>query len=298
MSALSVRGLRRVCGAAMSMAAAIALAGWAAPDSALAQPPKPMLQFPPAGSGNEYVVTRENAANLRIERLVLPDNFTLRVAPDVRAIVWDVGTLEFGANATIDLSAPQDVPAKAADGGTPSGRAVACTAGGPGHDGAPGQAGSIGVSLTFRGVTRIVNSGSLWIRTDGGPGGAGGDGGAGQQGGAPRKELISSHCGAAAGGQGGSGGNGGLGGATADVVIVTAKGQPLDLPRDCQATCGRSQRPGAASGDTGVIATWGGPGCGGAGGRAGPGGLGGESGAPNGSSGAAGGAGAQGACIK
>lgn len=222
-----------------------------------------LAQFPVLAPGQtEYVVTQDQANGLIIDTLYLPKGVTLRPGPGVRSINWSVRVLKIDEGATIDLSAPQAKPPKAANGAAPPRQAGYCTPGVAGAAGAGGTAGAQGVSLTLRDIETLENMGSLWIRTDGGPGGDGGDGGRGQQGGGPRRNRLSDRCGAAAGGSGGAGGAAGPGGEVANVAFVFRdNNRPTGIPNGVADSCGRSQRPAVAHGKAGVIAIWGTKGC-------------------------------------
>ncbi len=227
--------------------------------------------FPDFQGQNEYIVTGENATGLVIDTLYIPKGKTIRAGPGVTQISWTVKTIRVEEDTTIDLSAEQAVPRKAADGGAAPHQVGYCKHGldgHPGHDGTPGKP---GVALTINGIHRLDIQGSLWIRTDGGPGGAGGNGGPGGLGGGHYSHWPNSSCGAGQGGAGGRAGKAGPGGATSQVVFLKAKdGTPYGLPNGVAPACGRSTRPSAATGKTGVIAIYGGKGCDGAAGHPGP----------------------------
>lgn len=226
--------------------------------------------FPDFQGQNEYVVTADNATGLVIDTLYIPKGKTIKVAPGVTQISWTVRTIRVDEDTTFDLSADQAVPGKAADGGGPPPQPGYCQHGRGGYAGHDGTPGKPGVALKINGIRRLDIQGSLWIRTDGGPGGDGGNGGRGGTGGGPHKELFSNHCNAGPGGAGGRAGAAGPGGATSRVVFLKAKdGTPYGIPNGVAPTCGRSTRPSAATGKTGVIAIYGGKGCDGAAGQAG-----------------------------
>ncbi|EJL78304.1 hypothetical protein PMI15_04368 [Polaromonas sp. CF318] len=232
----------------------------------------PVGQFPPLAAGQlVYVIPMDQASGLIIDTLYLPKNVTLKAGEGVTAIDWSVKTIRIEENATIDLSAPQAKPGRAADGAPPPRQASYCAVGAAGAAGAGGTPGKQGVSLNIHDIDSIDNEGSLWIRTDGGPGGDGGNGGKGQQGGGPRKNVLNKRCGAANGGAGGAAGAAGPGGATAKVVVMF-KANPGTSPvtNGTAGSCGASQRPSALQGKSGVIAIWGSPGCPGNAGSAGP----------------------------
>jgi hypothetical protein len=224
--------------------------------------------FPPIQPGQtSYTVTADEASGLVINTLALPENFTLKVDPSVKSINWIVSKIVIGSNATIDLSAPQDKPPRARDGGGMR-QAQHCVAGLGGIPGGNGMPGAPGVSLTINNVESIDNHGSLWIHTDGGPGGDGGNGGPGQLGGGHKSFgeglFHGGSCGSAPGGPGGPGGAGGPGGPTARVLITFKASGTAPITNHADApTCGPTQRPAIAQGNTGVIVISGAPGCGG-----------------------------------
>jgi hypothetical protein len=224
--------------------------------------------FPKITPGQvSYTITPSEATGLVIDTLYLPDGFTLKVDPSVKSIDWIVNTIKIGVNATIDLSAPQSKPPTAPSGGSQN-QAEYCVVG---HDGVPGgngAAGASGVSLTIHNVSSIQNEGSLWIRTDGGPGGDGGNGGPGQLGGGHKSFGVGlfhgGGCGSAGGGQGGRAGVAGVGGPTARVTIVlNGPGVTPITNGGVAPQCGPSQRPASVQGATGILVIWGAPGCGG-----------------------------------
>jgi hypothetical protein len=74
---------------------------------------------PDAAAGGEYLVQRAEAiVNDPRRKIVLPENFTLRLAPDVTGIDWTVKSLRFGRGCTLDLAALQ--PANAGQDAGPS----------------------------------------------------------------------------------------------------------------------------------------------------------------------------------
>ena len=264
-------------------------------------------RFPvfPAGV-TEYVVGPSDAT-LWIERLIIPDGHSIKVDPSVTSIDWTVRTIAFGRDATIDLRRSTSTPPKASNGPPPPGQVQDYgKAGLPGSAGAAGSAGVPGADLLIRELASFQSQGSLWIRTDGGSGGAGGDGGQGQTGGGPHNPgapIIGKKAGR--GGAGGPGGPGGAGGSTSRVEITFRPSVPRErFQSGCSDTCGPSQRPPAAVGESGVMAIWGAPGCGGAGGAGGPGGPSGDSNrdskgyADPGPGGPGGRAGADGVCAR
>jgi hypothetical protein len=267
-------------------------------------PPKPkgestasFVEYPVLNPGQTEYVIQPGDAKITMEKLHIPSGVTLKAAPGVTTIEWYVETIVFGPTATIDLSTASGKPGKASNGPLPPGQAGYCTKGAGGGNGQAGAGGPAGASLTLRDVRNIENQGSLWIKTDGGPGGDGGDGGRGQQGGGPDHRFLHG-CDAEIGGPGGNGGGGGAGGPTSPIKIVFRTHHPNPhFISGCSQTCDPSTRPPGASGNSGVVAIWGSPGCGGTGGAAGIGGAGGEFTAGYGPGGGAGGSGPIGACT-
>jgi hypothetical protein len=268
---------------------ALLLALSCAPTFARAQPGTVSLppgtrtatNYPVLAPGQTTYVIQPNEANLIIDTLYIPRGVTLVAGPGVNSIVWNVNTLKFDTDATIDLSAPQAIPPRAPDGNAPSPQADYCIAGDPGSRGSPGFTGASGTNLVLQNISAVDNGagqGSLWIKTDGGPGGNGGNGGQGQQGGGEHRwgGLFGSRfCHAAMGGGGGPGGWPGLGGAISAVNLLFTKDHPPSVTSGVAAVCGPSQRPPAVQGPSGQIVVWGGPGCVGAPGQTGPNGGGG-----------------------
>jgi hypothetical protein len=240
----------------------------------------------PAGAvpGGTYTLQEGDQNIVSGDELFLPDSFTIVVPATIHAITWTFKRVRFGRFCTIDLSANQTKPRKAANGaGSKQPSARWCTRGANGAVGGTGAAGAGGASLTLN-AKSIDSTGSLWIRTDGGPGGDGGDGGNGQDGGTNScREREGGPCAGGDGGVGGMGGNGGEGGSTSIVHLnISGIGQmPVISPVECQA-CGRSSRPQSSITSNGIF-IWGSPGCGGSGGTGGAGGGGGvHAGEPNG----------------
>ena len=227
-----------------------------------------------APTGGSCVVQRTEAVlNQPGLRIVLPDAFTIVLAPDVEFIEWTADEFAFGQNVTLDLSAAQVASGKPGTPPSPGGPQPGYFQ--PGRTGMRGLAGESGrPGRTARIVVgTIAPTGNLWIRTDGGPGGPGGDGGPGGLAGGTRCQRPNLQ--GANGGVGGVGGLAGAGGATASVTIVD-KSLPTGfvkrpVPGPASPVCGSSTRPTSATGDAGVV-IWGHPGCGGAGGNGGQGG--------------------------
>jgi hypothetical protein len=254
---------------------------------ATAQPPTGA--FPPIPPGaTSYQITPAEANGLVIGTLYLPKNFTLTVDPSVKAINWSANNIVFEDGATIDLSSPTTVwgaglghpmirpiqPGRGPDGANQGGQQGYCTPGADGGAGGNGPAGINGVDLTIVNVNPLSSSGTLWIKTDGGPGGDGGNGGNGQLGGGARAVGLfhGGHCDAAHGGSGGRGGAGGAGGRPGKVTILFAIPGAVPPSNGTAPTCGSTQRPAIP---TGTLAIWGGAGCPGRNGRDGfPGGHG------------------------
>jgi len=226
--------------------------------------------------------------------VVLPDNFTLNFDKAITVVNWKIQNFKFGKNCTIDLFRGEPSPA-GINGSNAQGQpsyGEEGFAGGRGGDGPPGKN---GITLNLS-IFDYPKTGSLWIRTDGAPGGKGGNGGSGGLGGGWHcggRENISKDGGR--GGRGGAGGNGGRGGDTARVVIHV-KAAPGTLIRN--ENCGspslnppklwhpdhksmvigwrRSVRPPNTYGNEGTIVIWGVRGPGWIGGDGGRGGMGGD----------------------
>ncbi len=235
----------------------------------------PYKEYPILEAGQtEYVIPECEASNLEIASLYIPDGVTLKPSPGVKAIEWSVRNIRFGRDATIDLSAPNWEP--------PAPRSISRKLplavgenGKEGEAGPSGMKGADGVSLKLKGIAQIEGTGTLWIRTDGGPGGAGGQGGAGQDA-IPERRFFSRR---GIGGDGGVGGPGGNGGSTSVVDLSFRTGQnPFNLyARKAQDTV-PSLRP--ADEIKGSIIIQGAGGLGGKGGVGGPPGSGHPSGSP------------------
>ncbi|MDP9808290.1 hypothetical protein J2W42_001128 [Rhizobium tibeticum] len=233
-----------------------------------------------------YYVDPAEAKNLAIETLYIPEGGTLCPKAGVTEINWAVKNLKFGHNSTFDLSAPDVEPITPGDWSdlppAPEG-----LPGLPGREGVKGRPGTPGVSLTLRGVENI-GGGSLWIKTDGRPGGPGGRGGNGQAGGERERKLWGRR--AQSGGQGGKGGQGGDGGWTSSINISFRTGDnPFRLLSEVT-NPGTSNRPDIKES---LIRIYGAPGRGGSGGSGGEPGKGSSTNIPGetGSSGAPGRAG-------
>lgn len=209
--------------------------------------PAAAQNFPVIQPGQtSYTITPDEVSGI-IDTLYLPDGFTLKVDPRVRTIDWSVKKIKIGAGVTIDLSASDVKPPKASN-GAPKPQAEYCQPGAPGNVGANGTPGTPGVSLTIHDVDSVEIPSSLWVRTDGGPGGDGGDGGDGQTGGGKRSIGAGwghgGPCGSAGGGPPGAGGAGGPGGAAAKVVIKFKDPGTTPITNGFfSPQCGPSQRP-------------------------------------------------------
>ena len=236
------------------------------------------VTWPTLAPGQTTYVIKPNEASLIIDTLYIPQGVTLQAGPGVQTINWMVNTLKFDQGATIDISALQIPPPVWNNVARPPKQADYCAHGSPGANGQNGYDGAIGADLTIRGITVIDSGGgqgSLWIRTDGGPGGAGGSGGPGQQGGGQQKFWNHLHMNTCHAGDGGPGGNGGIGGSGGRVANVTFLYSVNPAPTQqitvgVAAVCGPSQRPPAVQGPSGIIAVFGGVGCHGSNGSKGP----------------------------
>ncbi|TIX46034.1 MAG: hypothetical protein E5V36_03235 [Mesorhizobium sp.] len=227
-----------------------------------------------------YDISYDESQHVSIDLLYIPTGVTLRPAPGVLSIDWDVRVLKFGRNATFDLSAPQTKP-PAPPQPVDYNQALDGHPGVAGDAGTKGASGAPGVSLTLRGIERIEFDGSLWVRTDGGPGGDGGLGGSGQHGGGRKPYFWGRR--ARPGGPGGIGGQGGPGGATSSIRWSFKEGDnPYALRSVLSEGCAPSSRPEI---NESSIAIYGAGGCGGQGGPGGPPGIGGRADLPAGSSG-------------
>ncbi len=201
-----------------------------------------VAQFPPISSGQTTYTINSTQTRLNIQNLVLPDNFILDAAPDVKQIRWTVQNVQIGKKVLIDLSA-KGVPAKQPT-ERPARQADYCKWGKTGSDGRRGQAGYNSISATITEIVSINNNGSLWIRTDGGKGGTSGDGQRGQQGGGHWASFPPPFCGAGQGGRGGEPGPLAEGGHVSQVFIALAEkpNEPY-VPQAVTSTCGRTAPP-------------------------------------------------------
>jgi hypothetical protein len=239
--------------------------------------------WPKINPGDTEYVVQPSDGILTGGLFKIPDNFTIKVPPGLKGTLsWSFERFEFGNDCTIDLSPPQNPPPIPAPARPRQGQPFYGLDGEAGIPGTPGTPASNGVNLDLR-IGRIILSGSLWIRTDGGPGGAGGSGGTGGLGGGSACGLPVfgnvPHTDGGRGGRGGDGGKGGQGGYSAQVNISVKEISDLPPPQvGCNDdTCGPSTRPGSATGNRGgLIVAWGARGCPGVGGSGGAGGKGGD----------------------
>lgn len=140
-----------------------------------------------------------------------------------------------------------------------------------GSSGEGGGNGANGVNLKLSIQQLTASDGSMWIKTDGCPGGQGGDGGAGGKGSSgPRNGFHNPD-----GGSGGPGGRGGKGGPGGNTAKVSLKIGPNTISPSQSTGFAPSNCPAAAD-VPGTIVIQGAPGTGGIGGNGGPGGDGGE----------------------
>ncbi len=110
------------------------------------------------------------------------------------------------------------------------------TLGEPGNVGTPGAYGAQGKSGVWFSLTvgKVSSKGSLWILTDGSPGGPGTGGGDGQTGGGVScGQGIGTMAAGGRGGDGGPGGNGGYGGDTARVQIMSTQASTKTVDASC-----------------------------------------------------------------
>lgn len=157
------------------------------------------------GAGQEHLL---QGGELRLERLVLEDGATLRLAPGSGALRLRAEQAWIGQGVRI-LAAGQDAPAAPA--AAPGAPASGCVDGQPGAAGAQGTDGGAGADLQL--LLGLQQFGSLLLDSRGGDGGAGGQGGAGAAGSADER------CAGSNGGAGGRGGDGGDGGAGGEVTL-------------------------------------------------------------------------------
>lgn len=153
----------------------------------------------------EHVI---DTAFVQLERLVLEDGATLRVAPGIEALVLQADNAWIGEGVRLIASGVPGSPgADGADGESPGG----CNDGGAGEPGGTGENGANGVDLDLR--LGLHQFGSLLLESRGSNGGLGGQGGRGGNGGS------SERCAGGTGGNGGQGGTGGAGGRGGEVRV-------------------------------------------------------------------------------
>jgi hypothetical protein len=145
---------------------------------------------------------------LHLDRLVLEDGATLRVAPGIEHLRLTANDVSIGNNVRL-LGAGKD-GVTGASAGAPA-EVGSCEDGATGQPGVSGTSGGNGVSLELS--LGLRSFGSLLLDTHGGKGGSGGKGGNGGNGG------VGDSCAGGVGGNGGAGGNGGTGGNGGDVVV-------------------------------------------------------------------------------
>jgi hypothetical protein len=227
---------------------------------------------------NVYIVTRAESIGL-FPHIHIPADHAIRLADDVDQVDWQIGLLDFGQNATLDLSYEQYLPPIELPPRPPvptppkppaiPGPAAEMHYGQKGRTGLIGNSGRPSRSCTLT-IDTIGTTGALWIVTDGEDGWSGGPGGDGQDGG-NGKCLAPANNRAGRGGEGGTGGQGGHGSSTSLVAVVLASLAPGTVVRPVPGPtgCGRASRPSTAIGNNGLFAAWGGRGCGGPGGSPG-----------------------------
>lgn len=157
------------------------------------------------GAGKEHLI---GEASLHLQRLVLEDGATLRLAPGVHRLALRAEQAWIGQRVRILAAGADAVPAA-------EGRAAAapggCVAGEQGGAGEAGAAGEQGADLQL--LLGLQQFGSLLLDSRGGAGGVGGKGGAGSDG------SSSERCAGSDGGAGGRGGDGGSGGRGGEVLL-------------------------------------------------------------------------------
>ncbi|NMY50107.1 hypothetical protein [Pseudomonas sp. WS 5011] len=145
---------------------------------------------------------------LQLERLVLEDGATLRLAPGLPRFELRAEQAWIGRDVRL-LARGSDASAGRAGAAGSAGKSCA-----NGEAGQPGEAGGAGAAGTDLQITLGLRSfGSLLLDTRGGAGSAGGSGGDGGDGGAADR------CAGGAGGTGGRGGEGGAGGRGGTVAL-------------------------------------------------------------------------------
>ncbi len=215
------------------------------------RPAKRVEEWPPdLKPGGTYEVLGDEH-DMYIDHLVIPEDATIVAKVELE---WAIRKLTFGRRATLDLSGAREKPGHS--------DITRYIAGSPtkyqrdGFQGGIGFPGESGHSLEMY-VCDVEPTGSLWIRTDGGPGA---DGGPGEDG-RPHETNSKEHLNRP-GGRGGDGGVGGNGGDTSRVQFKIFEGgswRVLPVHGNNQGTS-PSTRPSNASGDRGTIVIWGAPG--------------------------------------
>jgi hypothetical protein len=209
-------------------------------------------------------------ASIIFTQLELNDGCVITFSPTVQNAEIVIETLTLHGQSTIDLSPRESIAGVPGKPPTPP-QALnnpPTQTGQNGSAGVNGQPGFPGTNLHLTVETLVAVDGSLWIKTDGGPGSPGGPGGDGAKGAGPL--TSGTHCyDGGAGGNGGPGGTGGQGGSTAKVLITVG-------PK----TIAANQTPGVAPSARPTSATI--PGAVVAAGSAGPGGAGGSPGGSGG----------------
>lgn len=145
---------------------------------------------------------------LQLERLVLEDGATLRLAPGLQRFELHAEQAWIGRDVRV-LARGSDAPAVPA--GRDAGVVKACADGVAGQPGQPGTVGAAGTDVRIS--LGLRSFGSLLLDTRGGAGAAGGAGGTGGAGG------KADNCAGGRGGAGGAGGQGGAGGRGGEVEL-------------------------------------------------------------------------------
>lgn len=157
------------------------------------------------GAGREQLVSEPL---LHLQRLVLEDGATLRLAPGLERFELRAEQAWIGDGVRILARGADAVPGES---GGVAPAVVGCADGASGKDGGKGADGGAGVDLQL--LLGLQSFGSLLLDSRGGAGGAGGGGGAGADGGSDER------CAGGQGGAGGRGGDGGAGGRGGEVVL-------------------------------------------------------------------------------
>lgn len=157
------------------------------------------------GAGKEHLI---GEPVLHLQRLVLEDGATLRMAPGLGRLQLQAEQAWIGKGVRI-LARGEDAAAGAP--GTAAMAVTGCVDGRDGGAGGAGMSGGQGVDLQL--LLGLQSFGSLLLDSRGGAGGSGGDGGAGSDG------SSDDRCAGGHGGAGGAGGDGGTGGRGGEVVL-------------------------------------------------------------------------------